>query len=48
MPSTLAPEAAGTATSSTAEQLVSGYLSEDRQRHADLPRGDPDGGPGPR
>jgi MFS family permease len=35
------------ATSSTAEQLISRYLSEDRQRHAGLPRADPDGGPGP-
>ncbi|MBM7804453.1 MFS family permease [Geodermatophilus bullaregiensis] len=36
------------ATSSTAEQLVSGYLSEDRQRHAGPPRADSDRGPGPR
>jgi MFS family permease len=33
------------ATASTAEQLVSGYLTEDRQRHADPPRADR--GPGP-
>ncbi len=34
------------ATSSTAEQLVSGYLSEDRRRHAGRLRADPDSGPG--
>ncbi|GAB3345294.1 cyclic nucleotide-binding domain-containing protein [Modestobacter lapidis] len=31
------------ATSSTAEQVVTGYLSDDRQRHADPPRADPEG-----
>ncbi len=36
------------ATSSTADQLVSGYLSEDLQRHALRPRTDPDGAPEPR
>jgi MFS family permease len=35
------------AASSTAEQLVRGYLSDDRQRHADPPPADPDGGTGP-
>jgi MFS family permease len=35
------------ATFSTAEQLVSGYLSEDRHRHAGRLRADPDSGPGP-
>jgi MFS family permease len=35
------------ATSSSAEQLVSGYLSEDRERHARPPQADPDRGPGP-
>jgi MFS family permease len=35
------------ATSSTAEQLVSGYLSEDRHRHAGPPRADPDSDPVP-
>ena len=35
------------ATASTAEQLVSGYLSEDRQRHAGPLRVDPDSGPTP-
>src|SRR5205085_4123537 len=34
-------------TSSTAEQLVSGYLSEDRHRHASRLRADPDTGAGP-
>ena len=36
------------ATSSTAEQLVSGYLSDDLQRHAIRPRTDPDSTPDPR
>jgi hypothetical protein len=36
-----------TATSSTAEQVVSGYLTEDQQRHAVPPRADPDRDPGP-
>ena len=36
------------ATSSTAEQLVGGYLSEDRQRQAGPPEADPDREPGPR
>jgi MFS family permease len=36
------------ATSSTAEQIVSGYLSEDRQRHAGSPPVEPERGPGPR
>jgi MFS family permease len=35
------------ATSSTAEQLVRGYLTEDLSRHAVRPRTDPDSGPGP-
>ena len=35
------------ATSSAAEQVVSSYLSDDRQRLANAPRADPDGGPGP-
>lgn len=35
------------ATSSTAEQLVRGYLTEDRDRHAVRPRTDPDGDPDP-
>jgi MFS family permease len=34
-------------TSSAAEQLVSDYLSDDEQRHAEPPRADPDGGRGP-
>jgi MFS family permease len=33
-------------TSFTAERLVSGYLADDRQRHAERPRTDPDGGRG--
>jgi MFS family permease len=36
------------ATASTAEQLVSGYLTEDRQRQAEPPRAEPDRGKGPR
>ncbi|TYP89006.1 MFS transporter [Blastococcus xanthinilyticus] len=36
------------ATASTAEQLVSGYLTEDRQRQAEPPRPEPDRGQGPR
>jgi hypothetical protein len=32
------------ATSSTAEQVVDGYLSDDRKRHADSPQADPDSG----
>lgn len=36
------------ATSSNAEQLVTGYLSEDRQRHEGRTRGEPDSGPAPR
>jgi hypothetical protein len=35
------------ATSSTAEQLVSGYLSEDRHRHAGRLRAEPDPEPDP-
>jgi MFS family permease len=35
------------ATSSTAEQLVSGYLTEDLHRNAVRPHADPDNGPGP-
>jgi hypothetical protein len=34
------------ATSSSAERVVSGYLTEDLQRHAGRPQPDPDGGPG--
>jgi MFS family permease len=36
-----------TATSSTAEQLVSGYLTDDQRRHAKGPRNDPDSAPEP-
>jgi hypothetical protein len=35
------------APSSTAEQLVSGYLTDDLQRHASRPRTDPGSGPAP-
>ena len=35
------------APSSTADQLVSGYLTEDQHRHANRPRTDPDSSPGP-
>nr|WP_281371942.1 MFS transporter [Modestobacter versicolor] len=43
-PEFVAAVTGSTATSSTAEQRVSGYLSEDRQRHAGAPRADPDRG----
>jgi CRP-like cAMP-binding protein len=35
------------ATSSTAEHRVSGYLTEDRRRHAGRPEADPDSDRGP-
>jgi hypothetical protein len=46
-PDFLAAVTGSSAPSSAAEAVVSDYLTHDEQRHADPPRPDPDGAPGP-